>query len=235
MNHIGFLRNNFIARCFSGCFIVAASLCFNFFGGYLFLLYLAAIGLLMIVELRKMIVSYYGKISSGAHRRLKILEWMLLSIACVLCFIDSMLYIREVENGKWIVTLLFMIVWSTDTCAYISGKLFGKRCLPSYISPSKTYEGLFLSIIMTVIIVYPIIEMMQRYGVYSCTVSHLEHVVFILLLSVTSHCGDLLESVFKRHFMVKDSGSIIPGHGGVLDRFDSMMLASIVMRVYLSI
>ncbi|WPX98184.1 phosphatidate cytidylyltransferase [Candidatus Fokinia crypta] len=237
MNKISdyFLKNNFIVRCFSSCFIVIASLCVNFASEHAFMLYLMVVGIMMIIEFQKMVSYHHAKIFTGIRRRLKLLEWMLLGIAYVLCFIDSMLYMRKMENGQWLVVLLFAIVWTTDTSAYISGKLFGKRCLPSYISPTKTYEGLFLSIIITVVVICPLMEMMQKYNIYDSAASCFSNIVLILILSIASHCGDLLESVLKRHFMVKDSGNVIPGHGGVLDRFDSMIFASIIMRIYLSL
>jgi len=124
------------------------------------------------------------------------------------------------QSNPWMVLYVFGIVWVADTGAYFSGKQFGKNKLAPAISPGKSWEGVFGALLAIVI--------------YSSVVSlwwvkHEEHGLFILIsviAAIASVAGDLLESVFKRAHGVKDSGTILPGHGGVMDRLDSIMAAA---------
>jgi phosphatidate cytidylyltransferase len=113
----------------------------------------------------------------------------------------------------------FVIIWLTDTGAFFSGRLWGKTKLAPQISPNKTVEGALGGFILSFICA----------AVY-CLIFLPQHLPFMLLLAlIASFCcqvGDLLESSFKRWAGIKDSGGILPGHGGVLDRFDSAMTAA---------
>ncbi|MFC6266974.1 phosphatidate cytidylyltransferase [Frigoriflavimonas asaccharolytica] len=121
------------------------------------------------------------------------------------------------------VFFLFVLIWSSDTFAYICGRLFGKHKMAPKISPKKTWEGLAGGIICTVILGY-FIEM------YNPSMRG-NWMVVGFLVSIFAPLGDLVESQLKRSFGVKDSGNIIPGHGGVLDRLDSFIIC--VPAVYL--
>lgn len=118
-------------------------------------------------------------------------------------------------------TLLYgmLIVWLTDSGAYIFGRAFGKHKLAPRVSPNKTWEGsicgtLFATVILAVYLYF--IPVGYR--------SWILMVVMTILLSILGQFGDLVESALKRYYGVKDSGKILPGHGGILDRFDSMLL-----------
>ncbi|WP_295732001.1 phosphatidate cytidylyltransferase [uncultured Limosilactobacillus sp.] len=118
-------------------------------------------------------------------------------------------------------TLLYgmLIVWLTDSGAYIFGRQFGKHKLAPKISPNKTIEGSVLgTIFATVILAIYLIFFHVGYD------SYLMMVLATLLLSIFGQFGDLIESSLKRYYGVKDSGKILPGHGGILDRFDSMLM-----------
>lgn len=122
--------------------------------------------------------------------------------------------------------LLFMVlVWCTDTFAYLSGKFFGKNLMAKSISPGKTWEGTVGGVLGSLLVAV---------GVSQFTDSH--SIVDILVVwfagSVLAVLGDLSESKLKRSVHVKDSGKFMPGHGGFLDRFDSLLLSAPFLMVY---
>ncbi|MBO4644986.1 MAG: phosphatidate cytidylyltransferase [Bacteroidales bacterium] len=124
----------------------------------------------------------------------------------------------------------FVIIWLNDTLAYCSGRLFGKHKLCERISPKKTIEGFAIALVLTIALslVFPAIPF---FAVQSFT-SPLHWGGFAAVVVLAGTLGDLVESMFKRQCGVKDSGKILPGHGGVLDRFDSSLLAAPVAFVY---
>lgn len=121
------------------------------------------------------------------------------------------------------VFFLFVLIWSSDTFAYICGRLFGKHKMAPKISPKKTWEGLAGGVICTVILGY----FVQMYN----PELRGNWIIVGFLVSIFAPLGDLVESQLKRSFGVKDSGNIIPGHGGVLDRLDSFIIC--VPAIYL--
>ena len=121
------------------------------------------------------------------------------------------------------------IVWASDSGAYLVGMNFGKRKLAPRVSPNKTIEGAFGGIIaaMLATAIFMLIDstVALPYGIYKMT-------AFAIFFSLAGQLGDLIESAMKRHFGVKDSGKFIPGHGGVLDRFDSMLAVFPIMHLF---
>jgi phosphatidate cytidylyltransferase len=109
------------------------------------------------------------------------------------------------------------IIWATDTGAYFTGRSFGKRKLWPEISPNKTVEGSIGGIVCALVVA----SIYQLYTGFFASFPIL--LLMTVVLSIFGQMGDLVESAFKRHYDVKDSGNILPGHGGILDRFDSLL------------
>lgn len=126
-------------------------------------------------------------------------------------------------KGPTVVLGLFLIVWAADTGALIFGKLIGGRKLWPSVSPGKTWAGT-IGGSLTAAVIFSLYILFFGFNVTAAF-------VFALALSVVAHLGDLFESFVKRRFGTKDSGGIIPGHGGVLDRMDSMFATSVVLAV----
>ncbi|PMM08544.1 CDP-diglyceride synthetase [Vibrio splendidus] len=123
-------------------------------------------------------------------------------------------------HGAKLVMFVCLLVWAADSGAYFSGKSFGKRKMAPAVSPNKTIEGLIGGIITAVIIAWIFADLFDIQFT-----SPLHMIVITLLTVVISVLGDLVESMFKRVSGVKDSSNLIPGHGGILDRIDSLTAA----------
>jgi phosphatidate cytidylyltransferase len=136
----------------------------------------------------------------------------------------SIILLRSIDNGLWLVFFVFWVVWATDVMAYVFGKTIGGPKLAPVISPNKTWAGLLGGVIGAAIIGAAI-----SFFLPNTTVLYL--VVFGSILAVISQIGDLFESSLKRKYDVKDSGVILPGHGGMLDRLDGML--AVVIAVFL--
>ena len=122
------------------------------------------------------------------------------------------------------VFMLFVLIWSSDTFAYLTGKFFGKHKMAPKISPKKTWEGFAGGVILTLILGFFVEQYFPELRGNWMIVG--------LLISIFAPLGDLVESQLKRSFAVKDSGNIIPGHGGILDRLDSFIICAPVIYLY---
>ncbi|MCF6364625.1 MAG: phosphatidate cytidylyltransferase [Bacteroidales bacterium] len=123
---------------------------------------------------------------------------------------------------------MFIMIWVNDTGAYLLGSVFGKRKLFERISPKKTWEGAISGFLVTLIAAYLISLCFSGLNV-------IEWLIFAIIVVVFGTYGDLVESHLKRKVGVKDSGNIMPGHGGLLDRFDSTFFAAPMIFLYLKV
>ena len=151
-----------------------------------------------------------------------------------ICYIPMMLsflsFIRNMDSGKILIWYPIIAAWGSDIWAYIIGKYFGKHKYTD-ISPNKTIEGCIAGVIGA--IVMAIIFTAVINNIWSAGINYVAIGIITLLLSVIGQIGDLLASSIKRHCEIKDFGQILPGHGGMLDRFDSVIF--IIPFAYISI
>lgn len=129
-------------------------------------------------------------------------------------------------ESLWMMLYALLIVWITDSGAYLIGRKIGKNKLAPHISPNKTWEGSIGGSLSAVVIVGAYLYFVQAAFPYSFSTM----LLWTLVFSVGGQLGDLIESAFKRHYGVKDSGKILPGHGGILDRFDSLLFVLPLMH-----
>lgn len=144
----------------------------------------------------------------------------------------SLIVVRRQSFGLLLVILVLIIAWGSDTSAYICGRLFGTRRLAAEISPKKTLEGSIGSLIITVIlaVIYGLIV-----NAFAWARANIALLALVGLFgSVFAQMGDLIASLFKRHYSAKDFGTVFPGHGGFLDRFDSVIGVAILMSLIVS-
>ena len=143
---------------------------------------------------------------------------------------SAIVYIRDFgDHGKYLYLLIFIGAWVTDTFAYFSGMLLGKHKLIPDVSPKKTVEGsiggtLFCAIAF---VVFGIITNTW----FGTDANFLLLAIGGIFMAVIAQIGDLIMSVIKRHYGIKDYGKIFPGHGGMLDRFDSVLIVSLGLAV----
>jgi phosphatidate cytidylyltransferase len=139
-------------------------------------------------------------------------------------------YIRNLTGGAKLTFFIFIVVWTLDTMAYAFGKALGKHKLAKNVSPKKTLEGAAAGIASGVL------AAVACRCIFMCNILTLRNAVILgLVIAVVGQFSDLAESLIKRDGSVKDSGKIIPGHGGVFDRFDSYMFAAPAMYYVLQL
>ena len=144
----------------------------------------------------------------------------MMGISMLISFLfRSVIELRQLEQGFWHLMFAVTLCFVTDVMAYLTGKLFGKRKLCPKISPNKTVAGSIGGILGSVLVMFILAELAQNTS--AVTVNHTTLAVYTVLGSVVAQLGDLAMSAVKRCLRVKDFGHIFPGHGGILDRFDS--------------
>jgi phosphatidate cytidylyltransferase len=161
------------------------------------------------------------------------LDWRVTSPAALcaigwLVLIATWLAIVQIQaRSPGMLLALMAIVWIADTAAYFSGRRFGRRKLAPSISPGKTWEGVYGALFAVGAYALALLPLAARNG-YAQTLTVgavVAWVALVLLLAAMSVTGDLFESLLKRQRGVKDSGHVLPGHGGVLDRIDALTAA----------
>jgi len=153
---------------------------------------------------------------------------LLIGLLVLLPAWQGLLLLKQWPHGNALILAVMVMVWGADIGAYFAGRAFGKRKLAPEVSPGKSWEGVYGGLLATVVIALAV-------GVY-CQWSVRELILGMLatlLVVPVSVVGDLTESMFKRHAGVKDSSNLLPGHGGILDRIDSLTAAVPLFTVLL--
>ncbi|MBD1575078.1 MULTISPECIES: phosphatidate cytidylyltransferase [Vibrio] len=147
-------------------------------------------------------------------------------ILSLLPFLWSVFMLRAVDyafdplHGAKLVMYVCLLVWAADTGAYFTGKAIGKHKMAPKVSPNKTIEGLLGGVVLAMVIGWFVAKL---FNIHFASLTTMLLITFVTV--VISVLGDLVESMFKRVSNIKDSSNIIPGHGGILDRIDSLMAA----------
>lgn len=133
-------------------------------------------------------------------------------------------YNAHPSYGLWLLLYVLVIIWSTDSGAYMFGRLFGKHKLAVNVSPGKTWEGALGGIACAMLVAVIYVQFVPQ-DLFLAQVSLMKLLAMTFVTVVISILGDLTESMFKREAGIKDSSNLIPGHGGILDRIDSLTAA----------
>ena len=199
--------NELAVRTLTGVVLIAAALVAAVVGGNLFAYFAAAVATAMFFE--------WTRITKGWGA-----GWYILGIIYAILPAISLLWIRERDaHGLELLVWTFLVTWSTDIGAYFAGRRFGKRKLAPSISPGKTVEGLYGGIAAATLIG----------GAWVlATGLGLPLLALAPVMALAAQAGDLFESSMKRRAGVKDSGTWLPGHGGVLDRLDGLVPVAVL-------
>ena len=210
---------NVLHRFLSAAILIPAVLYVTYVGDLAFTIMLLFVAILMSFEWQRMIPS--GQTGDW--------KWKILGIVYIAVPTIAFLWLRDEEFGYVGVMWLLITVWGADSMAFFCGRLVGGAKL-SKISPNKTWSGFFGALIGGTI--FGVATLM-----YFSTQIAFSQVFYSFVIASLSQFGDLFESAIKRHLKIKDTGSLIPGHGGILDRLDSMIFSAIfvVLVVFFSL
>lgn len=145
---------------------------------------------------------------------------LLIGLLILLPAWQGLVLFKQWPDANWLILAVMVLVWGADIGAYFAGRRFGKRKLAPQVSPGKSWEGVFGGLLATLLICVGV-AVYQDWSSANLVLGLLGTVVVVLISVV----GDLTESMFKRQSGVKDSSNLLPGHGGVLDRIDSLTAA----------
>lgn len=191
-----------------------------------FLTSIIALNLLLVIPLVVMIAIVVIFQRKHAEAFITNPVWLyLLGILVVFPFYHAIISMK-LNFSPQLILLSFFTIWAIDTGAYFSGRKFGKTKLASFVSPGKSWEGVYGGVLLSFIVAYVGLIWIQP----SVNISYVALALILGVIAALSVFGDLFESVLKRQVNMKDSSQILPGHGGVLDRLDSLILA---MPLYL--
>ena len=200
--------NNFIKRLFSSIFLIPISFYIIIKGELLFIFFLTACLILSLIEWKKMITNKFIKI---------------FGFFFIIFSFYSAYYLRSIDKTVNIYDFLIIIIICvlTDIGCYVFGKILRGPKINT-ISPNKTYAGMFGGFFSSIFFLYLIISFVDFFNNYSF-IFNSKNISYILFLSLINQVGDFIISYFKRLSKIKDTGSLIPGHGGILDRIDGMI------------
>ena len=169
----------------------------------------------------------YGKVTFAQ------LGEALLACLYIIFGFNAIVVLRDLDGGKYIYLLVFIGAWITDTFAYFSGVLFGRHKLIPKVSPKKTVEGSIGGSVFCIISFVLFGVILNRF--FSFHADYLALCISGLIVAIVSQIGDLCMSVIKRERGIKDYGNLFPGHGGMMDRFDSILAVASVLALICSL
>jgi phosphatidate cytidylyltransferase len=186
-------------------------------------------GEFILAPLLVLMFSVYIFMHGQLEERLARLAWTLLGALYLGYLLPHWSSLFRLPHGRTWVFFVLVVIMAGDICAYLVGRRFGTKKLAPEISPGKTVEGVIGYVLGSVSAGYLM-------GIFlAIGLSSIELVVLTALLSMLGQLGDLFESWIKRVFAVKDSGKLLPGHGGLLDRLDSLIFPAVFTTTYLKV
>ena len=211
------LKNNFIKRLISSVVLLPILFLIIYFGNIFFLSMLLIIAIISFYELKNISINN---------------STFIFSLIILLLFLYSSWELRNMQNGFYLTLFVLFICIFTDIGGYIFGKIF-KGPKISHISPNKSYSGMIGSFLLPTIVIFFFITSNSNSEIYYKIIFlyNLNLFLTIFIISLVSQLGDFMISYLKRKSNKKDTGNIIPGHGGLLDRIDGIIFATIFYNI----
>jgi len=226
LNCIGFKKNvpiSLLSYIYTGTAIVFTRI----LDREMFLAYIAFSTLVLAILLMSVSLFSHGKILiDHVSEVFMMMFYIAITFSCVIL-------VRDSDNGEYLFLLVFLSAWITDSGAYFTGMAMGRHKLIPDVSPKKTVEGAAGGIIICVVFmmlyaffVSLFTDLVPKYAVFA---------IGAIVLSLSSMIGDLFASLMKRRHNIKDYGFVFPGHGGVLDRFDSVLATAPILMIIITL
>jgi phosphatidate cytidylyltransferase len=175
------------------------------------------------------LIIFIIKLFENTHNEFSTLAFQLLGLMYItlpLVMLTKMGYLNSMEYSSGLPMGFFLLLWTSDTGAYLAGRSLGRTKLFERVSPKKTWEGSLGGLLLTLVVAFFLHKLFDDVGLR-------DWLIIGTLVVIFGTFGDLFESLLKRNLHIKDSGTILPGHGGVLDRFDGLFLAVPAIFFYL--
>ncbi len=188
--------------------------------------------IVMVIFALHMLVREVTRPAEKALERMVYGLFGMLYIPLLLSFGLLLRYLPDARQGFWYLLITVVGAYASDTGAYFVGSSLGRRKLAPEISPNKTVEGAFGGLVLSFLIVFGMVELSRAWAPPGVNIY--DALTFSILVSSAAQLGDLAESVIKRSLGAKDSGNFLPGHGGLLDRMDSLMFTLPVAFYFLA-
>lgn len=206
--------NIIIQRIITSLILIALLLVFFFYLSPLFF------SIALVLALFEIIIFEWSRLISPCH-------WFFWILTPLYPIVPFVLLIALNESGyRWLLLLMWTLVAVFDSGGYFIGNAIGKNKIAPTISPGKTWEGLIGGFIVTLLFFWNLL------AYFNSTISWYAIILITATICLLAFCGDLFESWFKRRAAVKDSGNLLPGHGGLLDRFDSTLFVVIFFFLF---
>jgi phosphatidate cytidylyltransferase len=232
MNDTAPKKSDLGVRTLSAVVLLAVSGTALWLGGWWWTVFVAAVALGVLWE-------WWGLVSHFGIGLIKRITWLIFGLAYVACAGTALVMLRDPMIGLGLLAALIGAVIATDIGAYFTGRTVGGPRIAPLISPAKTWSGLFGGMVAAAIVLVASGYRMARNGcipqdISACGYNMSDFVGYALagcLIAVIAQAGDFFESWMKRRAEVKDSGSLIPGHGGLFDRADGLLAVMAVMGI----
>ncbi|MCB1559351.1 MAG: phosphatidate cytidylyltransferase, partial [Alphaproteobacteria bacterium] len=222
---------SYMTRLLSALVLIPLLVGVIWWGGMPFMIFLLAMFLISLYEWNNISI----KLSTSWIKRIALITAGTLYMAVPFSLLSKleMNGYKLMDDGKILILYLFLTIWASDTVAYIFGKNFGGPKMAPNISPNKTWAGYAGALLGPALTLSICLQFFTPASMDGLTPSWLSTLIVGTLIGITGQSGDLLESLAKRKAGVKDSGTLIPGHGGLLDRIDALLLVIPVYVAYL--
>ena len=183
------------------------------------------------INISLLILYFISEVVSVNDKKFQKISMLILGVVYIPLLLGAAIAIRGFDElqGSRFTLLLFITVWTTDSFAYIIGNNFGKHKFIEKISPNKTTEGFIGGFFGALLCVY----LMNYFDFINFELSNFHLLSIAIIIGIFGQLGDFIESMIKREFDIKDSGKILMGHGGFLDRFDSLIVSSPLILIFI--